>query len=113
MRHSEFDNQTSSGWKSYPVRIMGPRVSRCHNKPTLLVQSMQGGFVTANCSECGEKTNLSFYEFRELQLWVSCPQCRKRMSQYITKEENYGYQCSSCAIYIWLADLLPYWHELI
>jgi hypothetical protein len=62
-----FSPEELNGWKSYPIRIPGPRLSKCHGKPTLLVQSTQGGFVTANCSECGDRDTLSEDEFLSLQ----------------------------------------------
>src|SRR4051794_2367239 len=55
MLYHRFAPELLEGWKSYPVRVCGPRPSACHGKPTLLVQSMAGGFVSANCCECGEK----------------------------------------------------------
>jgi hypothetical protein len=55
----EYPPEVTKSWKSYPIRLVGPRASRCHNKPTLLVQSMGGGYVSANCSECGGKDTLS------------------------------------------------------
>ena len=40
-------------WKEYPVRISGLKESSCCKSPTVLVQSMEGGFVTRNCWKCG------------------------------------------------------------
>ncbi len=108
-------------WKSYPIRISGPRLSRCHAKPTLLVQSMKGGFITANCSECGDKDTINHTEFLKLPLWVSCPRCKKQMARALLSRikgnsrlaGNYGFACSSCSIYLLLADLLPYWDDLM
>jgi Bacterial RNA polymerase, alpha chain C terminal domain len=109
-------------WKSYPVRVHGPRLSTCHNATTLLVQSMKGGFVTANCSVCWRKDVLKWQEFRNLPLWVSCPNagCRRRMHPHQLSRIsgnaqlacNYGYACSECRLYILLADILPPWEDL-
>ncbi len=101
-----------AAWKEYPIRVFGPRLSRCHNKPTFLVQSMTGGFVTANCSECGNSATLSNDEFRDLKLWVGCPKCKGRMKDEILGDRNYGYRCERCRIEIILSDLLPMWSDL-
>lgn len=52
MREYKYDNQQIDNWKTYPVRIVGNHLSDCHQSPKLLVQSMEGGYVTANCSIC-------------------------------------------------------------
>jgi hypothetical protein len=44
------DDAIREVWKKYPVRISGLKESRCHGKPTILVQSMQGGYVSRKCS---------------------------------------------------------------
>lgn len=112
MRHYEYDKDTCDGWKSYPVRVaLHNRVSGCCSQPLVLVQSMGGGFVTANCYECGRKDTLSESEFKGLRLMVSCPECKRVMAHgYIDK--NYSYHCEGCQLYIRLADLLPYWQDL-
>src|SRR5579883_963001 len=113
--YHKFPIDLIEGWKGYPVRLLGPRMSECHGEPTLLVQSMPGGFVTANCSACGKKYTLKEHEFRRLQLWISCPRCKRQMSpdrlSRINSQAsgNYGYVCSKCQIYVLLTDLLPRW----
>lgn len=107
----EYPESVTEGWKSYPIRIVGPRTSRCHGQPTLLVQSMKGGFVSANCPECGGKDTFSESEFVNLGLWVSCPFCAERMvPQMVAK--NYAFVCNSCSRYTKLAAMLPSWEEL-
>ena len=116
-----FAPELLEGWKSYPVRVRGPRPSECHGSPTLLVQSMAGGFVSANCSECGKKHLLGRADFFSLFLWVSCPRCRRQMESEMLPRikrasrlaANYGYKCARCRIYILLADLLPHWEDLM
>ena len=61
MRIIPYDDKTKAGWKSYPVRIQGTRA--CCNQPTLLVQSMSGGFVTQNCTKCETINTLRENEF--------------------------------------------------
>lgn len=98
-------------WKTYPLRIPGPHLSSCCQKPTALVQSMKGGFVTQNCSGCGKSNTLSEAEFRSLHLWVACPQCRKSMTAALVYK-NYGFECKACDVGIQLSDLLPRWEDL-
>jgi hypothetical protein len=119
--HFAYDPEEVNGWKSHPVRVRGPRLSRCHAAPTLLVQSMEGGFVTANCSECGAKDTLTASEFLSLALWVSCPECKRQMQSNLMSEvkgaarlaSNYGYACDDCRLYVRLADLLPHWEDVM
>jgi hypothetical protein len=113
MGRFSYDEQLLQQWKSYPVRVVGPRDSRCCLKPTLLVQSMGGGFVSANCSECDSKQTLTQSEFTNLGLWVNCPNCRKRMLTWEDPHKNYAYQCAECQIFILLADILPHWEDLL
>lgn len=94
------------------LRVMGPHKSSCCRKPMLLVQSSSGGFVTSNCSQCGKSRTLGYQEFFDLDLWVSCPKCRKRMEAAIV-DSNYGFVCSECNWRCYLASLLPMWNELV
>jgi len=101
-----------AAWKSYPVRVSGPS-SQCHNLPTLLVQSMRGGFVTANCPHpgCDGHELFSHSQFEALDLWVGCPKCRRKMSTAIA-DSNYSFLCGPCDLYFYLADVLPDWPDI-
>src|SRR5262245_11524619 len=122
----EFPSEMMEGWKSYPVRILGPRPSKCRNEfcavePTVIVQSMNRGFVSANCSVCGAKDTLSEHEFMQLSVWVSCPLCQRQMKPRLLSAiirdrklaGNYGYACFACHRFILLAHLLPSWEDLV
>jgi hypothetical protein len=99
-------------WKMFPIRIQGNSTSPCCKQPTLLVQSMEGGYVTRNCSECGKKQPLSNSAFLdELNLWVACPVCKRRMQPGIF-DKNYGFGCDTCNGWLKLSDLLPWWEEI-
>jgi len=113
LRHYGWNEETQKHWKTYPVRLVGPRPSECCGHRTLLVQSMEGGFVTANCSRrgCNQKSLVSQRDFDALALWVSCPQCRAPMRSCMV-DKNYGYACDNCSAYVRLADLLPSWTEV-
>jgi len=98
-------------YRSFPIRITDKKRSTCCGVPTILVQSMEGGFVTRNCPECGKHETLSHDEFISLDLLVVCPRCKKAMLPE-TIERNYSYVCKSCNIFIRFADLLPHWSDI-
>ena len=100
-------------WKKYPIRISGQKECNRCKAPTVLVQSMKGGFVTRNCWKCGHSETLPKNVFFSLNLLVACPKCKNPMRA--TKEElsdNYGYICEKCEIGIKLADLLPLYEDI-
>jgi len=106
------------GWKSYPMRIVGPRHSECCDKATLLVESSkEGRYVTANCSKCNERGYLTEDEFRQLKLWVSCPRCNNKMEATMIenkfKKRIYIYHCIQCNINLPFSALLPRWEDLM
>ena len=113
MREYECSQEEIAGWRSNPVRLRGPRASKCdHDRPTLLVQAMDGGFVTANCPECGSSKTLKEVEFKLLDLWVACPRCSKCMEPRVIAK-NYVFACKNCAVYIKLSSLLPRAEDLL
>ena len=113
MREIPVDPQVREMWKSFPLRISGFVTSKCCHVHAILVQSMEGGFVTQNCPACGAKAStLSSSEFDSLDLWVACPQCRERMEKTRLEYSNYGFQCVSCQVGIRLAALLPRWSDI-
>jgi hypothetical protein len=73
---------------------------------------MRHGFVTRNCARCSKKDNLPEAVFRQLGLWVACPECKERMAADILPDKNYGFVCESCGIAIQLFALLPRWEDL-
>jgi hypothetical protein len=109
MRVYPYNNEIKACWKSYPVRIQGNRI--CHSLPTVLVESMGGGFVTQNCIKCNSKYTLSFEEFKNLEIFVSCPECKEYMSSDIVNK-NYSFVCKKCDLSIPLASILPKWDGL-
>jgi len=108
------DAVTHEAWKTYPVRIQGGSICQRCGVPTLLVESMPGGFVKHSCPQCGEPVNLLEEEFHRLDLWIACPECKQRMDKdWVGKgRNNYGFVCRSCDIEIALASLLPRWEDL-
>jgi endogenous inhibitor of DNA gyrase (YacG/DUF329 family) len=112
MREYQIDPKIREMWKVYPVRIEGRSTSWCHREPTLLVQSMEGGFVTRNCPTCGKFETLPEAVFlKELNLWVACPNCKRRMKPGVVFK-NYAFVCETCDIFVKLAELLPRWSDL-
>ena len=112
MRLHPINPEVREVWKTFPLRISGHSQSTCCNEPTILVQSMEGGFVTRNCSKCGNKDTLPVQVFmNELDLCVACPDCKRRMESTLLNK-NYGFVCESCQVSIQLSDLLPRWEDL-
>jgi len=112
MREYSVNPNIREMWRKYPVRLWGLSNSSCCDLPTVLVQSMDGGFVTRNCPKCGEKELLPEVDFKSLGLWVACPECKKPMVAGRLPLSNYGYICEDCDLGIKLADLLPRWTDL-
>ena len=112
MRELPVDDSMRRAWKHYPLRLSGLKGSRCHGLPTLLVQSMEGGFVTRNCPACGGPETLPEADFMMLGLWVACPSCRAPMTPGRVPRSNYGYTCKTCDVYIKLSALLPTWDDM-
>jgi len=112
MTELPIDEVTREVWKKYPLRISGMKKSSCHGRLTVLVQSMEGGFVTRNCPECGRAESLPEADFLNLGLWVACPLCKRAMEPGRVPRSNYGYECQACDCYIKLAALLPRFSDL-
>lgn len=112
MREYQVNPDIRKIWKIYPVRIQGHSTSPCHKQETLLVHSMERGFVRRNCPECGETTTLPEHVFfNKLDLWVSCPECKARMEKQKVGVD-YAFVCPKCDLYIKLAELLPRYYDL-
>jgi hypothetical protein len=114
-----YDARQREGWKSYPVRLLGGGVASCHGVPRILVQSLEGGFVSANCPVCAGHTTLPLGEFIEAteSVWVGCPVCKKMMKAGYVPDgtganRNYGFACAGCSVFVWLSDLLPRYQDL-
>ncbi len=100
-------------WRAYPVRILGHSTCGSCSEPTVLVQSMESGFITRNCPKCNLHDTLPESIFRNnLDLWVACPRCKKRMEPDVLLDKNYGYVCRSCNVSIALFELLPRYEDL-
>ncbi len=113
MRMHPINPEVRQIWKTYPLRISGHSLSKCCGESTILVQGMEGSFVTRNCPKCGKPEPLPDTVFKkELDLWVACPDCKGRMDPTILLDKNYGYACQLCQVSIKLSDLLPRWDDL-
>jgi len=82
-------------------------LSYCHQKPSLIVRSREGGFVTQNCLKCGKPRSLSFTELPELL----CGECENDLVPFINADHNYAYRCPNCDTSFELASIVPWWHE--
>lgn len=82
-------------------------ISYCHQKPSLIVRSREGGFVTQNCLECGKPRTLPFSECPQLL----CGGCQNPLELFIDSFKNYAYKCSRCNTSFELATIIPSWEE--
>lgn len=112
MRITPISDAVRKAWKLFPLRLTDNSTSKCCGARIVLVQSLEGGFVTRNCSKCGHYEMLTTPMFRGLHLWVACPECNRPMDAATLPDSNYGYECTVCDIGIRLADLLPKWTDL-
>jgi ssDNA-binding Zn-finger/Zn-ribbon topoisomerase 1 len=99
-------------WRAFPLRIPGGSKCDSCQEETVLVQSMTGGFVTRNCPQCNKPSTLPFRTFRQLSLWVACPQCKRRMAAVELPDKNYGFRCDTCDVGVPLFSLLPFYTDL-
>jgi endogenous inhibitor of DNA gyrase (YacG/DUF329 family) len=111
VREYIIDKRIQELWRIYPVRIFGQSKSKCHGEDTLLVQSMDHGFVTRNCPACGKPQTLPANDFLLIDLWVACPKCRNRMGKEIINK-NYAFICQTCDLFVNFAALLPRWSDI-
>ena len=81
----------------------------CRRKSeTLVVQSREGGFVTRDCTSCGESNSV-----RLVQLPVLiCGGCSGELEPTKNRRGNYAYDCRVCAVSTELARIVPFWDEV-
>lgn len=87
--------------------------SKCCQSARVLVRSMEGGFVTANCVKCNKsEKDLSESDFvRAVEdITILCPWCKRPMTP--GKDKNYGFRCGVCNRFVDVADMLPRWDEV-
>jgi ssDNA-binding Zn-finger/Zn-ribbon topoisomerase 1 len=95
MRIHPVESDARKFWKAMPIRIAGTTTCNKCNEPTVLVQSMKGGYVTQNCVHCSfSSQTLTPSEFQRLNLWVACPECKSRMTAQTLPDKNYGFACA-------------------
>ena len=105
------------GQQTLPLRIEIPEIEGCHDRPRILVRSMPGGYVTANCERCRSKRDVAFEAITHIKISASCPGCRANMTvaripSSTSSIGNYGLKCTACDVYVWLSDLVPDWTDL-
>jgi hypothetical protein len=89
-----------------PLIVNGRYPSSCCQRPTIVVRSREGGFVTQNCSQCGVPKSISEDELPSL----TCTRCKVALEAY--KAQNYFYRCPACASSWELAKIIPHWSKL-
>lgn len=82
-------------------------VSRCCFRPSQIVVSRDGGFVSQNCTACGRSRKISLTELPKLV----CKHCRRPMKKCVKLNKNYAYTCSSCGRSVELRSIIPHWSE--
>ena len=82
-------------------------VSRCCFRPSQIVVSRDGGFVSQNCTGCGRSRKITLTELPELV----CKLCRRPMKKHVNLNKNYAYGCSPCARSVELCSIVPHWSE--
>lgn len=82
-------------------------ISQCCNRPSLIVRSRDGGFVTQNCEKCGKPRKIGLAELPPL----ICSKCGKHLTPFINVEKNYAYTCPCCGTQWKLCNLVPDWSE--
>ena len=85
----------------------GKRTSTCHGKPTVIVKSKQGEYVTANCTKCGDADHV---DIEALPDYFFCPVCDKPVER--VKRTKSMFECKRCQIKWELHTIVPEWKEL-
>lgn len=83
--------------------------SKCCNAPRRLVRSRRKGFVSQNCTECGNSGIVPLADLPPIE----CPSCGKRMKPHVhSLTKNYAYRCKCNPVTIELHRLIPSWEEI-
>ena len=81
--------------------------SQCHDAPTVLVKSKNGGYVTQNCTKCGDADHI---EVAAMPEYFFCPLCDKPVER--VKRTKSMYDCKRCQIKWELHTIVPEWSDL-
>ena len=113
MRYSPISDDFRQIWKTFPLRIPGgSECDSCAEQTILVAKSTSGPFVTRNCPQCEKSGPLPESVFMNgRNVYCPCPNCGGQMEP--EKPGNaHVYQCIACDIYIELADIVPWDHDL-
>lgn len=92
-----------------PRFLKSVTLSKCHNSPSLLVCSRDGGFVSQNCLKCGHPAYVSIDQLPKLK----CELCLVgNLVAGKNSDGNYQYECQQCHRRWNLPEMLPHWSEL-
>lgn len=89
------------------MKLLSNSLSLCCQSKAMIVRSRKGGFITANCTKCGEPGYIS----EENIPIIDCPQCGSKM--YIDKDhyKSYIYKCSGCEYKSLISELVYDWSD--
>lgn len=85
----------------------GKYPSLCHNASTVIVKSKSGGFVTQNCTKCGDADQI---QVEAMPDYFFCPVCDKPVER--VKRTKSMFECRRCQIKWDLVTIVPEWSEL-
>ena len=81
--------------------LLGSR-SRCHRADSVLVLSLEHGFVEQNCETCIQSRLLPVGDLPDLL----CPQCNASLVKMTNERKNYEYVCANDGYFVELAQLV-------
>lgn len=92
------------------VIIVSLSRSRCCGAFSLLVGSRQGGFISQDCLQCGNRSaHVGSMDIPDLD----CDDCQAAGVIVVrVLYDDYWYECTSCRNRWRLFDILPFWSEL-
>jgi hypothetical protein len=90
-----------------PEPLFGRDKSPCCGYPQRIVRSRPGGYVTQNCTKCGEPRNIRLDELPKL----TCPRCGRLMTADYDGVRNYAYRCPCGPWEYAVHEMVPAWQE--
>ena len=90
------------------MKIISTEVSPCCGADAQIVRSREGGFISRNCTLCGERAYVKPRQIPQLP----CSKCSSKLTVAKLDGSNYFYLCSGCGWNRPIASLVPDWREV-